>query len=39
MHYFPELSLVLLALCLLIGAYNGYRLSELMRFRDLGKPS
>lgn len=35
MHYFPELSFVVLAVCLMLGAYNGYRLSELMRFRDL----
>jgi peptidoglycan/LPS O-acetylase OafA/YrhL len=32
--YFPELLLVLLALIILIGRYTGYRLSELLRFRD-----
>ncbi|MDN3640848.1 inactive transglutaminase family protein [Simiduia curdlanivorans] len=32
---FPELSLVLLALILVIGQYNGYRLSELYRFRHM----
>ena len=32
---FPELLLVLLSLCLLFGNYTGYRLSELLRFRDL----
>ncbi len=35
MRYFPELALVVLALCLMLGAYSGYRVSELMRFRDL----
>ncbi|NND40357.1 MAG: inactive transglutaminase family protein [Pseudomonadales bacterium] len=37
MHYFPELAFVVLAVCLLLGAYNGYRLSELLRFRDLAR--
>lgn len=32
--YFPELLLVLLAGIILLGRYTGYRLSELMRFRD-----
>ncbi|SHF52937.1 Inactive transglutaminase fused to 7 transmembrane helices [Microbulbifer donghaiensis] len=32
---FPELLLVLLALILVIGNYTGYRLGELMRFRQL----
>ncbi len=32
---FPELLLVLLAGCLLIGRYSGYRLLELWRFRAL----
>ncbi|AFU98637.1 inactive transglutaminase family protein [Simiduia agarivorans] len=32
---FPELSLLLLALILIIGQYNGYRLSELYRFRHM----
>jgi hypothetical protein len=35
MFVFPELLLVALAACLLFGAYTGYRLSELLRFRDL----
>ena len=32
---FPELSLSLLGVILLLGKYTGYRLSELYRFRDL----
>ena len=32
---FPELLLVLLALTLLLGRYSGYRLLELLRFREL----
>ncbi|MES2996525.1 MAG: UUP1 family membrane protein [Verrucomicrobiota bacterium] len=32
--YFPELLLVLLAGILLIGRFTGYRLSELVRFRN-----
>lgn len=32
--YFPELLLVLLALIILVGRYTGYRVSELIRFRD-----
>jgi hypothetical protein len=32
---FPELLLVVLALCLLLGRYSGYRLFELIRFREL----
>jgi hypothetical protein len=35
---FPELTLSLLAIILLLGKYTGYRLSELYRFRDLAKP-
>ena len=35
MFMFPELLLVMLAACLLFGVYTGYRLSELLRFRDL----
>ena len=31
---FPEMLLVIIALQLLIGRYTGYRLSELLRFRD-----
>ncbi len=38
MFVFPELLLVVLALCLLFGAYTGYRLSEILRFRDLTRP-
>ena len=34
---FPELTLSLLAVILVLGKYTGYRLSELYRFRDLGK--
>jgi hypothetical protein len=36
---FPELLLVVLALCLVMGTYTGYRLNELFRFRDLALPS
>ena len=32
--YFPELLLVLLAGIILLGRYTGYRLSELIRFRN-----
>jgi len=32
--YFPELLLVLLAGILLVGRYTGYRISELIRFKD-----
>jgi hypothetical protein len=32
---FPELTLCLLGVVLLLGQYSGYRLSELMRFRHL----
>lgn len=34
---FPELLLWLLALCLLLGRYRGYRLLELVRFKTLAK--
>ena len=34
---FPELLLIILTLCLAIGSYTGYRLSEVLRFRDLVK--
>ena len=36
---FPELLLVVLALCLIMGTYTGYRLNELFRFRDLAVTS
>ncbi len=32
---FPELLLIVLALCILLGQYNGYKLSEYRRFRKL----
>ncbi len=32
---FPELVLVVLAICLLLGRYTGYRASELIRFRTI----
>ena len=35
MFVFPELLLVLLAVCLWAGRYNGYRLLELYRFREM----
>lgn len=35
MFVFPELLLVVLALCLVMGRYTGYRLSELRRFRAI----
>ncbi len=34
---FPELLLVVLGVTLLLGRYTGYRLSELVRFRDLAR--
>ena len=34
---FPELLLVILAIILMIGQYNGYRLSELQRFSPMVK--
>lgn len=37
MFVFPELLLVVLAACLMFGAYTGYRLSELLRFKDLAQ--
>lgn len=36
-YYFPELLLILLAGILLIGRYTGYRLSELVRFRNFSE--
>lgn len=35
MFVFPELLLVVLGLCLWMGRYTGYRLVELVRFRDM----
>ena len=35
---FPELLLWVLALCLLLGRYSGYRLLELVRFKSLATP-
>jgi hypothetical protein len=35
MFYFPELLLVVLSATLLLGAYSGYRLTELVRFGGL----
>jgi len=35
---FPELQLLVAAALLLIGRYSGYRLTELVRFRDLALP-
>ncbi|MCG6943066.1 MAG: inactive transglutaminase family protein [Thiohalocapsa sp.] len=37
MFYFPELLLVVLAALLLLGAYSGYRLTELFRFGALAR--
>jgi hypothetical protein len=34
---FPELLFLVIALMLLLGCYQGYRLSELIRFRELIK--
>ncbi len=36
---FPELLLWVLAICLLLGRYSGYRLLELVRFKSLSAPS
>lgn len=35
---FPEVLLCLLALFILMGRYTGYRLTEIMRFRDIVEP-
>lgn len=37
MYNFPELLLALMGLCVLMGRYTGLRLTELWRFRELGK--
>jgi hypothetical protein len=34
---FPELLLVILSITILLGRYNGYKLSEYFRFRALSK--
>lgn len=36
---FPELLLWVLAICLLLGRYSGYRLLELVRFKSLAGPT
>ncbi len=36
-YTFPELLFVVLAVMLLMGKYTGYRLSELVRFREIAK--
>ena len=35
MFAFPEFLLVILGVCIWMGRYTGYRLSELMRFREI----
>jgi hypothetical protein len=37
MFAFPELLIVILGICLWMGRYTGYRISELFRFRDFNK--
>ena len=37
MYNFPELLLVLMALCLMMGRYTGLRLSEIWRFREIAR--
>ncbi len=39
MFNFPELLLVIMGLCLLMGKYTGLRLSEIIRFRELAQRS
>jgi ribose/xylose/arabinose/galactoside ABC-type transport system permease subunit len=34
---FPELLFVIFGCCLILGRYNGYRLTEYLRFRQLKK--
>ena len=34
---FPELLLVILAIIIMIGRYTGYRVTELLRFKPLGR--
>ena len=38
MFVFPEFLLVILGICLLMGRYTGYRLTELLRFREFKPP-
>lgn len=35
MFVFPEVLLVILGICILMGSYTGYRLSELIRFKEI----
>ncbi|MDY6982581.1 MAG: inactive transglutaminase family protein [Pseudomonadota bacterium] len=37
MFNYPELLLVVLAVCMLFGSYTGYRVSEVLRFKDLAR--
>ena len=37
MYQFPELLLVLMGLCVLMGRYTGLRVAEIWRFRELAK--
>ena len=37
MFAFPELVFVVMGLLVWIGGYNGYRLSDLVRFRTLAQ--
>lgn len=37
MFNYPELLLVVLAVCMMFGSYTGYRLSEVLRFKDLAR--
>lgn len=37
MFVFPEMLLVLLGISLMMGRYTGYRLTELVRFKDMAK--
>ena len=34
---FPELLLVILSIIIMIGRYTGYRVTELLRFKPLGR--
>jgi hypothetical protein len=37
MFNFPELLLIVLAVCMIFGSYTGYRLAEVLRFKDLAR--